>query len=194
MPYKLDGDMKFLRNNNDYGFTMMELMVAMTVIAIMSAISIPAITQAIPNYRLRSFAYDFLSTLQWGRGIAIKENQSVRIDLDSSGYTVRTDSDGDGDIDSDDTSLQSTVFGSYGNTTTNTGDASEDWEGNAMTQASFVTFNGQGRSNSGTFYFDNGESGSQNQLCYGVRVLSTGFIQVRKYVPCATNDKNCWIE
>lgn len=170
----------------------------MVIISILASVSIPAIVQAIPNFRLRSLSYDFLAASQQARGLAIKENRNVNLTINSNGFSFDVDTDGDGDVDGSDTPV-ATSFSGYGNTQSGTGEATVDWEGDgSMTQTNSFVFTSRGTLNSGvkgTVYFDNGESGTSNQLCYAITISATGFVKLRKYIPCDDTDKkNCWLD
>jgi len=63
-----------MRKNS--GFTLVELMVTMAIIAIVSAIAIPGYMSWLPNYRLKSAVLDLEGNIQWTRLQAIKYNQT----------------------------------------------------------------------------------------------------------------------
>jgi len=64
------------------GFTLIELMVTIAIIAIVSAIAIPGYMSWLPNYRLRSAVLDLEGNIQWTRLQAIKRNQTWAVLFD----------------------------------------------------------------------------------------------------------------
>jgi type IV fimbrial biogenesis protein FimT len=71
-------------NKNSIGFTLVELMVAIAILAILSLIAIPAFTAWLPDYRLKQAARDLYSNLQRARMGAIKANDSWGVYFDNS--------------------------------------------------------------------------------------------------------------
>jgi type IV fimbrial biogenesis protein FimT len=69
------------------GFTMVELMIVIVVIAILSAIAVPNIISWLPNYRLKSAARDMLSNFQKAKMEAVKANKDVIIQFTTGAYT-----------------------------------------------------------------------------------------------------------
>ena len=61
------------------GFTMIELMMVVAILAIMSALAAPSMTRLIATQRLRSVATDLHLTLVKARAEAIKRNTNVRV-------------------------------------------------------------------------------------------------------------------
>jgi type IV fimbrial biogenesis protein FimT len=63
--------------NKQAGFSLIELMVAIAIFAIMSGIAIPNFISWLPDYRLRSAARDVVSCLQEAKMMAVKDNVRV---------------------------------------------------------------------------------------------------------------------
>lgn len=197
------------------GFTLMELMVTLAVIAIVAALAAPSLMMIAPDMALRSAARDLYAKLHEAKMRAIKENGrvSVRfsgsyyyIDLDgNNAYTPSaidtfTDSNGDGvynpgepfdDVDgnkvySGETAINFTDYG-YG-VDRGTGNATANWNGDPCIQAGVITFNSRGTSNSGTIYLEN----RNKDISYAVTVVSAGSIRIRKYSGATPFNKNFW--
>jgi type IV fimbrial biogenesis protein FimT len=79
------------------GFSLLELMVVIAIIAIASAIAIPNLFSDIPKYNLGAGARELLSAMQLARMTAIKENSNVVLSFNSGtrSLTIYVD-DGEG--------------------------------------------------------------------------------------------------
>jgi type IV fimbrial biogenesis protein FimT len=69
------------RCHRQSGFTMVELMIVIVVIAILSAIAVPNIINSLPNYRLKAAARDMISNFQKAKMAAVKRNVTVVLDF-----------------------------------------------------------------------------------------------------------------
>ena len=69
------------------GFTLMEMMTVIAIIAIVAGIVLPNFIGWLPRYRLRSGAEDIQSTLQLARLGAIKQNTSSTVTFDTANHT-----------------------------------------------------------------------------------------------------------
>src|SRR5262245_46602948 len=101
------------------GFTLMELMMVLTVFGIIVALGIPSFHEFSLNGRMPSAANDLLASLQLARSEAIKRQRPVAIcgsaDPDASpptcaeqftGWVVWVDTDDDGEVDATEEVLQ----------------------------------------------------------------------------------------
>lgn len=70
-----------------HGFTLVELVFAMGIIAILVAIAVPEIRSWLPNMRLKSAARDVYSNLQKSKLEAVKRNVCVGINYTSANAT-----------------------------------------------------------------------------------------------------------
>ncbi len=68
------------------GFTLIELMMAVSIIAIMIAIAVPNIISWLPNYRLKSAVNDLYSNMQKAKMAALKHNTDVIIIFTPAAY------------------------------------------------------------------------------------------------------------
>lgn len=73
------------------GFTMVELMIAVTVLAILLSVGLPSFQAWIVNARIRTTAEAMQNGLQLARSEAVKRNTRVRFILSGTGWTVQTD-------------------------------------------------------------------------------------------------------
>jgi len=77
----------------DTGFTIVELLVVIALIALITAIAVPNFISWLPNYRLRSASQDLLSNFQKAKLAAVKSNVNVAVCFkgDNSGYVAFVD-------------------------------------------------------------------------------------------------------
>lgn len=78
------------------GFTLVEIMVTLAVMAIAAALVSPAIMQMAPNMALKSAAQDLYSDLQRAKITAIKENTPAVVVFNASSYFYYIDLNRDG--------------------------------------------------------------------------------------------------
>lgn len=146
------------------GFTIIELLIVLTLIAILAAVAGPSFLDFIKNNRLTAQTNDLLSDLSFARSEAIKRGGDVTLCATgdataatptcsgspswTTGRLVFVDADRDGNLDTGELILRKRVgLGSSANIL-NTLDATTS--SGSYTKASRVTFSGQGTASAGT--------------------------------------------
>lgn len=83
--------------NKEAGFTLVELMVSIVVLAILTGIAIPSFMTLMPGMRLNGAARQVMGDLMAARMKAVKLNQRTKVYFDnSSQYRICNDADNDG--------------------------------------------------------------------------------------------------
>lgn len=65
------------------GFTLMELMIAIAVLAIMATLAVPALTDLIRNNRVTSQSNELVALINFARSESIRRNDSITVELTS---------------------------------------------------------------------------------------------------------------
>lgn len=107
------------------GFSLMELMVAVGILGILSAVGTPLVMKSIPNYRLRSAARELVADFQTAKIEAVRRNAEVVIEFSPGafaeaggigGYTMFIDDGagggtaGDGELNGEEIALKSVAM------------------------------------------------------------------------------------
>ncbi|MBW2604471.1 MAG: prepilin-type N-terminal cleavage/methylation domain-containing protein [Deltaproteobacteria bacterium] len=142
------------------GFTLIELIVVIVLLAILAGVSVPNFLSWLPKYRLKSAARDLYSNLQLAKMSAIRANKDCRVKYykNPDRYTV--------DL------LNKTIrLSDYKSGITFCG------PNNQTFAVATLTFNSRGTSNSGYAYLSN----SGKTAYYRVGPLTSGAIKLQKY-------------
>lgn len=84
------------RTTTQFGFTAIELMVVVSIVAILAALAAPSFTPLIERWRVRSATDEVQSTLYFARSEAIKRGGRINIVQDSNGWAVYFDANNNG--------------------------------------------------------------------------------------------------
>jgi prepilin-type N-terminal cleavage/methylation domain-containing protein len=83
------------------GFTVIELVIAMSLFAILAFTAVPSFSALMQQYGLRGASREMQAELQWARMAAIARNHDLRvIVLSSTTYKIHDDTNSNGAIDS----------------------------------------------------------------------------------------------
>jgi type IV fimbrial biogenesis protein FimT len=98
------------------GFTLIELLVIFVIVGILVTIAIPAFSNLLPNYRLRSALRDLYSNFQLAKMTAVRKNSNCAVTFNQPiggttySYVVYVDSDEDLQYDAGEELLTRVLF------------------------------------------------------------------------------------
>lgn len=72
------------------GFTLIELMIGLAIVAILLVLGMPALSQFLDSSRLKAAATSFSSGLQYARSQAVSRNERVQFTSNGAGWSVAT--------------------------------------------------------------------------------------------------------
>jgi len=79
--------------NKQSGFTLIELIVIIAIVAVLAGIAVPNFLSYMPKYRLNGAARQIMGDLMAARMKAVKENTTVTVEWVSNGYKISTASE-----------------------------------------------------------------------------------------------------
>lgn len=144
------------------GFTLAEVMTALVVIAIMSAIAVPSFMSFQPGMRLNGGAREVLGKLSWARAQAVEDNSRFVVSFPSSStMLIYNDANANSSLDTGEWSQTIDIQLNYHDVT-------------IAVSGTTPTFNSRGTAESGTTNITvTNPSGSKT-----VRVLATGSVRI----------------
>ena len=188
--------MRTCLNNGKHkaGFTFIELMTIVIILAVLASIAIPAFSVWLPNYKLRGAARDLYSNLQMAKLGAVKQNKqwAVVFNQGTDRYYVCSDDGGDGwdgppAMGGNDTSKKTVDLGDYddiyfGHASLNSDILGDTFSGgdDIYYANNFVVFGSRGTSEKGYVYLQN-----DKDTVYGVGTRPSGVIHLKKWTGSA---------
>ena len=184
----MKNNFKFIFLTSKYGFTMVELIIVIAIVAILSTVAIPNFLSMRTSSTLRSAARELVGDIQKTKILAIKDNQTCAIQFNPGAnpgtYQLISDWGGANSVKKT-VSFQGYKSGVvYGRGGAGQEISGEDFSGASV--ADFVsynspdnalTFNPRGTSNSGYVYITD-----RTGMVYGVGTLSSGVVILRQWI------------
>ena len=162
------------------GFTLIELMIVITILAIVIAIGVPSFTQMIRKNRLAAATNDLAGALQYARAEAVRRGRSVQVEAKSgdlaNGLRIWFDDNGNGSYDDGETLRELAAPAT-------SIDLSAEKDGSAATNLSF-SYTAQGAVSGGgnelkISICDDVDDGRQ------LKLLSSGVLRLKSDLTCS---------
>ena len=173
----------------DRGFTKVELLVVMSILAISASLAVPGFMSWLPNYRLKGAVRDLYSNLQLAKSSAIRDRGECAIKFDKGGNSYQVVSGGTDRLYSttdDNVVLKTVILPDYGSglsfgpgTATRKVGQNEPIGDSVSFPGDRVVFNSLGMTTGtlgGYAYLQNGR-----KRCFAVGTWSSGIVVLRKW-------------
>ncbi len=165
----------------------MEILVILSILAVLATIAIPTFSVWLPNYRLKTAARDLYSNFQMAKMGAVNKNSDWAVIFDKTSspgrYAIASGRGDNGDWDwpdGDDPIEKIVDLAAYKGVRYGHGDAGEPVGGTFGDEISYdpnrAVFNPRGTGNDGYVYLQN-----EKNTAYAVGTRSSGVILLRKW-------------
>lgn len=172
------------------GFTLVEILIVLAMIAIVIAVMVPEFVRIMPRYRLRKAARNLISDMQRTRLNAIKTGQTWQITFNTGAESYQI-------VRPDATTYPAVSLTDYGSgvnfpASGSCGSATGTWADppGAINQRASVNFTNRGTCAAGSIYLTN----QTNTVCYAITTTAACGIKLRKYNGITPFDRKHWIE
>lgn len=179
------------RIHSSYGFTLIEIVIALSIVAIALAFLVPVSLNKLPGYHLKKAARELVINMQRTKMNAVKEERFWRIVFHKNGTTYDIIRDFGGPDEVITTTVNLTNYGS--GVTYGFGNAPKNWNKSvlkATSQRSSITFSPRGTCGAASTYITN----QDNTVCLAVSTNVACNMKLRKYNGMLPFNANHWMD
>jgi prepilin-type N-terminal cleavage/methylation domain-containing protein len=162
---------------NRKGFTLLEILIVIAMMAVLGAISYPAFTSFSKTYKFRAAGREVLTTAMQARSNAIRDNATWRVEFDHAANKFNLVAPDGSVAVSHDLSSYGHGIKLIGDTESTCGAASKNWSSDPISQTDLITFTGRGFGNSRSIYLEDAD----NKICLAVSAASSGIARLHRY-------------
>ncbi|MCI5141125.1 MAG: type II secretion system protein GspH [Candidatus Electrothrix sp. ATG1] len=172
------------RGKGKKGFSLLELMLVISLLGILSAISIPSLLRNAPERRLRNAARNLYADLQRARLVAVKENKKVTVRFNELAgyYFIDKDAQWEEGYKVWDTDELGKRLADYGGVIYGKGTAVKNWNKSVIKRVvpyrDIITFKPAGTASSASVYLQHLH---QDAVTYAVTTTTFGAVKVRTF-------------
>ncbi|WP_339137943.1 MAG: GspH/FimT family pseudopilin [Candidatus Electrothrix sp. GW3-4] len=166
-----------------HGFTLVELMLVISLFAVLSAASIPSLLRGVPEKRLKSAVRNVYADLQKARLLAVKKNKKVIVrfnETDGYYYIDEDEKDTAGYKEWNPDEMRRDLA-DYGGVIYGKGSAEKNWNNDVINRVvpyNDISFKTTGTATQASVYL---QYQDENNITYAVTTTNYGTVKVRKF-------------